>query len=164
MAWLIGFGVNVHEILRVEISKKLLSQQKNRNRNPVFLRVDTVSMIVQDPKIHSVFQKSLNLFQIDLIISLKSWLIFCCHQLKIRKLAIFDILMTITLGENIITSQMTLVFSSTLWALSVDIFHFNISIDALRDLVPFEQFKKREKYPWRTVTFSKVTCFNLQLY
>ena len=36
--------------------------------------------------------------------------------------------------------------------------------EALRDLVPFEQFKKREKYPWRTVTFSKVTCFNLQLY
>ena len=28
--------------------------------------------------------------------------------------------------------------------------------DALRDLVPFVQFKKREKYPWRSVTFSKV--------
>ena len=27
--------------------------------------------------------------------------------------------------------------------------------DALRDLVPFVQFKKREKYPWRSVTFSK---------
>ena len=27
--------------------------------------------------------------------------------------------------------------------------------DALRDLVPFLQFKKREKYPWRSVTFSK---------
>ena len=28
--------------------------------------------------------------------------------------------------------------------------------DALRDLVPFLQFKKREKHPWKTVTFSKV--------
>ena len=25
--------------------------------------------------------------------------------------------------------------------------------DALRDLVPFAQFKKREKYPWSSVTF-----------
>ena len=28
--------------------------------------------------------------------------------------------------------------------------------DALRDLVSFVQFKKREKHPWRSVTFSKV--------
>ena len=27
--------------------------------------------------------------------------------------------------------------------------------DALRDLVPFVQFKKREKHPWRSVTFTK---------
>ena len=26
---------------------------------------------------------------------------------------------------------------------------------ALRDLVPFVQFKKREKHPWRSVIFSK---------
>ena len=25
------------------------------------------------------------------------------------------------------------------------------------DLVPFEQFKKRERYPWRSVIFSRVT-------
>ena len=31
--------------------------------------------------------------------------------------------------------------------------------DALRDLVPFVQFKKREKHPWRSVTFSKVLGF-----
>ena len=29
--------------------------------------------------------------------------------------------------------------------------------DALRDLVPFVQFKKCEKYPWKSVTFRKVT-------
>ena len=28
--------------------------------------------------------------------------------------------------------------------------------DALHDLVPFVQFKKREKHPWRSVNFSKV--------
>ena len=27
--------------------------------------------------------------------------------------------------------------------------------DALRDLVAFAQFKKREKHPWRSVNFSK---------
>ena len=27
---------------------------------------------------------------------------------------------------------------------------------ALRDLVPFVQFDKREKHPWRSVNFSKV--------
>ena len=30
---------------------------------------------------------------------------------------------------------------------------------ALRDLAPFAQFKKREKHPWRSVTFRKVACF-----
>ena len=34
----------------------------------------------------------------------------------------------------------------------------------LRNLVPFEQFQKREKHPWRSVTFSKVAGFSLQLY
>ena len=28
--------------------------------------------------------------------------------------------------------------------------------DVLRDLVHFVQFKKREKHPWRSVTFSEV--------
>ena len=28
--------------------------------------------------------------------------------------------------------------------------------DALHDLIPFVQFEKREKHPWRCVTFSKV--------
>ena len=54
-------------------------------------------------------------------------LIFCCHQQKIQKWAIFDILMTITLGVNMITRQMTPLFSPTLWVLSVRIFHFWIS-------------------------------------
>ena len=38
------------------------------------------------------------------------------------------------------------------------LFHFSEKIicNALRDLVPLVQYKKREKYPWRSVTFSKV--------
>ena len=35
---------------------------------------------------------------------------------------------------------------------------FKLLCDALRDLVPFIQFKKREKHPWRSVTFSKAAC------
>ena len=34
--------------------------------------------------------------------------------------------------------------------------------DALRDLVAFVQFKKREKHPWRSVDFSKFDPWNLQ--
>ena len=36
--------------------------------------------------------------------------------------------------------------------------------DALRKLVPFVQFIKREKNPLRSVTFSKVAGCSLQLY
>ena len=31
--------------------------------------------------------------------------------------------------------------------------------DALRDLVPSVQFIKREKHPWKSVTYSKVAGF-----
>ena len=31
--------------------------------------------------------------------------------------------------------------------------------DPLRDLVPFAQFKKREKHPWKSATFSKVVSW-----
>ena len=33
--------------------------------------------------------------------------------------------------------------------------------DVLHDLVPFEQFKNREKHPWRSVTFSKVAGYQI---
>ena len=36
--------------------------------------------------------------------------------------------------------------------------------DTLRDLVAFLQFKKREKQPWRSVNFSIVAGWSLQLY
>ena len=33
--------------------------------------------------------------------------------------------------------------------------------DALHDLVTFVQFKKREKHPWRSVNFSKLTLLHV---
>ena len=33
--------------------------------------------------------------------------------------------------------------------------------NALGDLIPFVQFKKREKHLWRSVTFSEVAGFSL---
>ena len=55
------------------------------------------------------------------------WLIFCCDQQEIqKKRVICDILMTVILGVNMITRKKVRFFSSTLWALSVYIFHFYI--------------------------------------
>ena len=53
--------------------------------------------------------------------------------------------------------------TTTLLTLSTKLFVFLIC-GALRDLVPFVQFKKREKTPWKSVKFSKVAGFSLQLY
>ena len=36
---------------------------------------------------------------------------------------------------------------------------FMYMCDALRKLVPFEQFKKREKHSWRSATLNKVAGF-----
>ena len=56
MVWLIGFGVTVREVSRVEISKKLLSQQKNNET--LSARVDILFMVAQNLKIHIIFWKS----------------------------------------------------------------------------------------------------------
>ena len=45
------------------------------------------------------------------------------------------------------------------WLFSLCQFFYSCFSDALRDLVSFVQFKKREKHPWRSVTFSKVAGF-----
>ena len=51
-------------------------------------------------------------------------------------------------------------FSMCKWPLTPsDVINF--IWDALRDLVPFVYFEKREKQSWRSVTFSKVGDFNL---
>ena len=44
----------------------------------------------------------------------------------------------------------------TSWTISRIACNIPYICDALRDLVSFVQFKKREKHPWRNVIFSKV--------
>ena len=34
---------------------------------------------------------------------------------------------------------------------------YQLKSDALHNLVPFAQFKKREKHPWKSVTFKPAT-------
>ena len=76
----------------------------------------------------SHFLKELNkIFQMHVNSFSKLCLIFCWHQQKMQKWAIFDISITITLGANMTTRETTPFFSSTPWALSVGIFHFCIS-------------------------------------
>ena len=41
---------------------------------------------------------------------------------------------------------------------------FQTICDALHDLFPYIQFNKRKKYPWRSVTFSKIAGWSLQLH
>ena len=45
--------------------------------------------------------------------------------------------------------------------MSIYIYIYIYIYDALRHLVPFLQFKKSGKHPWRSVTLSKVVSFRL---
>ena len=77
---------------------------------------------------HIIFMKELNkIFQRHSNVLPTLWLIFCCHQQKVQKMSLFDILVTITPGVNMITRQLIPFFLSTLWAPSVGIFYFCIS-------------------------------------
>ena len=42
-----------------------------------------------------------------------------------------------------------------------NVFKFPDLCDTLRGFVPFVQFEKREKTPWKSVTFSKVAGFDV---
>ena len=109
MVWLIGFGVTVSEISSVEVSKNC--RVSKRYQNPVFSKVDILLMIAQNQMTHSIFWKSyLKSFR-------RIW-IFCpncdwflaVNNRKCKKWAIFDMLLAITPGVNIITRQMTPIF------------------------------------------------------
>ena len=54
MVWLIGFGVTVREIFRVEISKKLLSQKKEISK-PFLSRADVLLIVAENPVTLSIF-------------------------------------------------------------------------------------------------------------
>ena len=53
IAWLIGFGVSICEILRVKILKKTAELAKYQNL--VFSRVDILLIVAQNPIIHNIF-------------------------------------------------------------------------------------------------------------
>ena len=59
----------------------------------------------------------------------KLWLIFCCHQQKIHKSTIFNILITITLEVKITIRQANPFFYLLFELLSVGLFHLCISKD-----------------------------------
>ena len=89
--------------------------------------LDISRTVTPKPINHTFFLQEFNkIFQKDLNILPKLTLMFAVISRKYKKWAIFNILMTITLRENMLTWQMILFFSSTLWALSVSIFHFCI--------------------------------------
>ena len=65
--------------------------------------------------------------------------------------------------QNLCSSRTQTIFQNA----GVLIYNFEHTLhicSALRDLVALVQFKKREKYSWRSVSFIKVAGLNLQLY
>ena len=54
MVCLIGFGVTIREIFRVEISKKLLSQKKEISK-PFLSRADVLLIVAENPVTLSIF-------------------------------------------------------------------------------------------------------------
>ena len=103
--------------------RRTAENYRKNPKNSVFSKIDILLMVAQNPLTHSIFW--IKFFQMHL--NILPNLILCCHLEKIKKWAIFDILMTVTLEVNMITRQMTPFLSSTFWALSVGIFHFCIS-------------------------------------
>ena len=67
-----------------------------------------------------------------------------------------------TLSQKNMTDRRQRLYLS--WHLNTDSPFINSICDILCDLVPFVQFKKRKKHPWRSVNFSKAAGFSLQLH
>ena len=77
----------------------------------------------------------------------------------------FPTVYSYVLASKIFYRQSVSVLQSTWHAVSVSfVYCVKLIYDDLRDLALFVQFKKREKNPGRSVTFSKVAGYNLQLY
>ena len=64
MGWIISFGVTIRQISGVEYKNKKTNKQTKKNpkkkankkhKNPAFSRVDMLIVVVQNPKIHSIF-------------------------------------------------------------------------------------------------------------
>ena len=83
------------------------------------------------------------------------WLIFCSNQQNV------NILMTMAPAVNMITTQVIPFFSSNLWALSVGIFHFNISVQFSR--LRYVLVSKLHIYITAKTTFSPEMTISISL-
>ena len=52
----------------------------------------------------------------------------------------------------------------TLWKIEKQYVYHEGKCDVSHDLVPFVQYKKREKHPWRSALLAKLQTFSLLLY
>ena len=76
-----------------------------------------------------------------------SSIVFSCQVLSLNLISTLYQAWKLTIMEVHTSSPLQMSYSQR----TID-----LDSDVLRDLVPFVQFKKREKHPWRSVTFSKV--------
>ena len=114
MVWLIGFDITVHKMLKVEISEKLLRQQK-LPKSCIFKSGHVANYSSKSSNLYHFLKELNEIFQMCLSILPKLWLVF------------LDILMIITPGVNILTRQTTSIFLIfSLNYLSVGIFYFFI--------------------------------------
>ena len=97
MIWLIGFDITVHKMLKVEISEKLLRQQK-LPKSCIFKSGHVANYSSKSSNLYHFLKELNEIFQMCLSILPKLWLVF------------LDILMIITPGVNILTRQTTPIF------------------------------------------------------
>ena len=119
MLWIIGFWATISKMSTIKNTGFW-----NSFVDWTFFYIST-ERLSSKPINHTIFCK--NSMKYFMWILPKLWQIFYCYQKKYKKLAIFDILKTITLDLNMTTRQMNPFFWYTFWALSVGIFNFCIS-------------------------------------
>lgn len=97
--------------------------------NLLFSVVDILLMTAQNAIMQGIFWRNrIRYFRCAEIFSINcNWCIPLISE-KYKKWDIFEILVIITLEVNIITRQMAPFFSTTLWALSLGVFHFSITV------------------------------------
>ena len=106
---LLGSELPLTRCQRLKIQDVLLLTTHNISTHNITISHERLS---SKPINHTIFCK--NSIRSFICILHKLYQIFCCYQEKIQKMAIFDILKTITPGVNMITRQITPFFSCTL--------------------------------------------------
>ena len=84
-----------------------------------------------------------------------SWIIFPIYSSFSKSKLFWISFSCLLLNTNCISYSQLICSVGFFWGKTLDLHVYG----ALRDLVPFVQFKKRKKHPWRSVTFT-VCNFN----